>query len=156
MKNSGRLSLWERYLSREIGIEFKACLYFFCVLFYYGVYRLCTGRNTAELLHMAEMILLCYAAGYLQVYALWNFDEAEKLGKKETAGLVICVLIYTAGSWLFNWLDRSAAATAGFAAWTGVMFLSAFLVYRYRRILDDKKLNEDLKIFQARGGKSAT
>ena len=66
------------------------------------------------------------------------------------------MLIYTAGSWLFNWLDRSAAATAGFAAWTGVMFLSAFLVYRYRRILDDKKLNEDLKIFQARGGKSAT
>ena len=28
-------SLWERYLTKEIGIEFKACLYFFAFLFWF-------------------------------------------------------------------------------------------------------------------------
>ena len=27
-------TLWERYLTKEIGIEFKACLYFFALLFF--------------------------------------------------------------------------------------------------------------------------
>ena len=33
MKKSDKkkVSLWERYLTKEIGIEFKACLYFFGV-----------------------------------------------------------------------------------------------------------------------------
>ena len=58
MKKSDKkkVSLWERYLTKEIGIEFKACLYFFGVLFYYCTYRLCIGVTVAEILHMAEMI----------------------------------------------------------------------------------------------------
>ena len=56
-----KVSLWERYLTKEIGIEFKACLYFFGVLFYYCTYRLCIGVTVAEILHMAEMIFLTYA-----------------------------------------------------------------------------------------------
>lgn len=27
MKNKKKMTLWERYLTKEIGIEFKACLY---------------------------------------------------------------------------------------------------------------------------------
>ena len=63
MKKSDKkkVSLWERYLTKEIGIEFKACLYFFGVLFYYCTYRLCIGVTVAEILHMAEMIFLTYA-----------------------------------------------------------------------------------------------
>ena len=76
-------SLWERYLTKEIGIEFKACLYFYALLFFYCVYRVCVGSTVAEILHMAEMIFLTYIVGYLQVYLLWNFDESDHLGKKE-------------------------------------------------------------------------
>lgn len=34
MKKERKLSLWERYLTKEIGIEFKACLYFYAILFF--------------------------------------------------------------------------------------------------------------------------
>ena len=30
-KKSGKPTLWERYLTKEIGIEFKACLYFYAL-----------------------------------------------------------------------------------------------------------------------------
>ena len=47
MKNVKKWTLLERYLHQEIGIEFKACLYFFCILF-----RLCLDfiytRETKE------------------------------------------------------------------------------------------------------------
>ena len=65
-----KISLWERYLTKEIGIEFKACLYFFAILFFYCVYRLCIGNIMAEILHMAEMIFLTYVIGYIQVFLL--------------------------------------------------------------------------------------
>ena len=76
-----RPSLWERYLTKEIGIEFKACLYFFAILFFYCMYRLCLGKTVADMIHMAEMIGLAYLVGYLQVYLLWNFDEADTIAK---------------------------------------------------------------------------
>lgn len=38
-REKAELSLLERYLAVEIGIEFKACLYFFYILFFI----LCTG-----------------------------------------------------------------------------------------------------------------
>ena len=105
MKKSDKkkVSLWERYLTKEIGIEFKACLYFFGVLFYYCTYRLCIGVTVAEILHMAEMIFLTYAVGYLQVYVLWNFDEADAMSKKELIGIIICTIIYTVVSYIGNW-----------------------------------------------------
>ena len=70
-----RSSLWERYLTKEIGIEFKACLYFFAILFFYCMYRLCLGKTVADMIHMAEMIGLAYLVGYLQVYLLWYAPE---------------------------------------------------------------------------------
>ena len=76
-------TLWERYLTKEIGIEFKACLYFFALLFFYCTYRLCVGLMVADILHMAEMIFLAYIVGYIQGFLLWNFDEADALRKKE-------------------------------------------------------------------------
>ncbi|MBQ9064697.1 MAG: hypothetical protein IJ123_04550 [Blautia sp.] len=56
MKKVDKLSLWERYLTNEIVIEFKARLYFFTVLFFYCVYRMINGIFDASILHMAEMI----------------------------------------------------------------------------------------------------
>lgn len=146
-------TLWERYLTKEIGIEFKACLYFFAILFYYCCYRLGVGSVVAEILHMAEMIFLAYIIGYIQVFLLWNFDEAESLGLREIAGIVICTTLYVGVSYLGKWFDRNLWVTVGFAAYVIFMYVCVYFVYKCRRKIDDKILNSDLELFKARPDK---
>ena len=148
-------NLWERYLTKEIGIEFKACLYFYALLFFYCIYRLCVGLSVAEILHMAEMILLTYIMGYIQVYLLWNFDESDHMGKKEMFGVFVCTVLYTAASYAGNWFDRNRYVTIGFAAYVIFLYVCVYFVYKCRRIIDDKILNYDLALFQTRSAREA-
>lgn len=148
-----RPSLWERYLTKEIGIEFKACLYFFAILFFYCMYRLCLGKTVADMMHMAEMIGLAYLVGYLQVYLLWNFDEADAIGKKEAAGIAVCTGIYAVVSYICRWFDRNIYVTVGFVSYMIFLYLCVYLIYKCRRKIDDKILNSDLEMFKARSKK---
>ena len=148
MKNKKKVTLWELYLTKEIGIEFKACLYFFAFLFYYCVFRLINGVYDASILHMTELILACYIIGYIQVYLLWNFDEADFLKTKEIVGMVGCTCVYCLLSWFFNWFNKNLLVTLLFAAYILLVYVCVYLIYKYKRIIDDKKLNEDLKLFQ--------
>lgn len=145
-----KLSLLERYLVVEIGIEFKACLYFFCILFFYSMYRLLCGSMEASILHMGEMIFLTYGMGYFQKYILTDFDEADRLGLKETAFLLLCVGIYTAVSYLGGWFDRRISVTIFYTLYMTLAYVCGFLVYKIKRKLDAKQLNEDLRAFQGR------
>ncbi|MCR5743948.1 MAG: DUF3021 domain-containing protein [Lachnospiraceae bacterium] len=149
MKGDKKLSLWERYLVHEIGIEFKACLYFFAVLFFYCVVRIIGGVYSADILHMTQMILACYVICYMQFILFWDFDEADTLGAREISGMVICTALYCALSYVFGWFDRKLTPTLIFAAYILVTYLCVFLIYKTKRHLDDKKLNEELKIFQS-------
>jgi len=146
--NKKKVSLFERYLTEEIGIEFKACLYFFCILFFYSMYRVINGSLEASIIHMAEIILLTYGMGYFQVYLLSNFDEGETLGIREIFYIVLCSLIYTGASYLGNWFDKSLAVSVGFVFYMILAYVCAFLVYKFKRDIDSKLLNEDLKTFQ--------
>ncbi len=148
-KDKKRVTMWELYLTKEIGIEFKACLYFFAFLFFYCVVRLIGGVFVADMLHMLELILTCYVIGYIQVYLLWNFDEADSLGGKELLGMVICTMVYTVLSYLFKWFDRSLPATLIFAAYVLLCYICVYFIYKSKRYIDDKRLNEDLRIFQS-------
>ncbi len=148
MKNDKKLSLWERYLTREIGIEFKACLYFFAILFFYCIYRLIEGDFTAEILHMGEMILACYIIGYVQVYVFGNFDEAERIGAREIAGALVCTAVYGLVSYFCKWFDYRISVTLILAGYILITYLCVFLVYRTKRRIDDKKLNEELRLFK--------
>ena len=143
------VTLWELYLTKEIGIEFKACLYFFAILFFYCIVRIIGGSFVADMLHMLEMILVCYAIGYIQVYLLWNFDEADNLGGKEFFGMVICTLVYSILSYVFSWFDKKLVATLIFAAYLMLTYICVFFIYKSKRYIDDKRLNEDLRIFQS-------
>lgn len=145
-----KMSLLERYLVVEIAIEFKACIYFFCILFFYSMYRLLIGSREAEILHMGEMILLTYGMGYLQWYVLDRFDEGERLGIRETVYLLLCAGIHTVVSWLGKWFDRDVLMTVLFALFMVLAYLCGFLVYKIKRVLDAKQLNEDLRAFQER------
>ena len=148
MKNNEKTTLWERYLTKEIGIEFKACLYFFAILFFYCMYRIITGSMDASIIHMAEMIFACYIIGYIQVYLLWNFDEADAVGVREIAGVAICTLIYSLLSHFLGWFDGNIYVTLGLAAYLIVTYVCVILIYKTKRNIDDKKLNEDLALFK--------
>lgn len=150
MKDNKKITLWERYLTKEIGIEFKACLYFFAILFYYCMYRILIGLTDASILHMAEMIFLAYAIGYLQVFVLWNFDEAQKLKAKEIFGIILCTTIYTGISHLGKWFDRNIWVEAGFWFYVAFVYVCAFFVYKAKRQIDDKIMNDELAMFKAR------
>ncbi len=143
-----KLTLWERYLTGEIAIEFKACLYFFAVLFFYCLTRMIGGSFDARILHMAEMILTCYIIGYLQVYAFANFDEADRLGGRECAGMGICTGLYCAVAHFCGWFEGSLVALGIFAVYILVTYVCVFLIYKTKRSIDDKKLNADLLLFQ--------
>lgn len=147
-----KTTLWERYLTKEIGIEFKSCLYFFAILFYYCVYRVVMHNYTADILHMTEMILLCYVIGYAQVYLFGNFDEAWKFRTREILGLVICNCIYTGAAYFLGWLDQNMAWTIGFLAYILFLYVCVILIYDTKRKIDDKELNKELELFQSRPG----
>lgn len=145
-----KVSRFERYLTEEIGVEFKACLYFFCILFFYAMYRVINGNFEASILHMAEMILLTYGMCYLQLYFMNNFDEGERFAIKEVLYTILCVGIYIGISYWGKWFDRNLAVTVGYAAYMMIAYACAFLVYKVKRDIDGKLLNEDLKAFQER------
>ena len=150
MKDKKKVTLWELYLTKEIGIEFKACLYFFAFLFFYCVFRIIGGVYEASILHMTELIFTCYFIGYIQVYVLWNFDEGDCVSAKEIFGMLICTAAYSFLSWLFGWFDKNILATVIFAIYILVTYICVFFIYKCKRDIDDKKLNEDLKLFQTK------
>ncbi len=150
MKNKTKLSLWERYLTKEIGIEFKSCLYFFADLFFYCMFRIITGRFDASILHMAELIFARYLLCYVQVFLLWNFDEAEELGGKEIIGMTLCTVGYTCLGAALGWFEGNLWVNIGFGAYVLFTYVMMFFVNRTKRRIDDKKLNKDLMLFQAR------
>ena len=154
MKDDNKLTLWERYLTSEIGIEFKACLYFFAILFFYCMYRLICGSHEASILHMTEMILACYIICYIQVYAFANFDEADEIRGREIAGIIVCTLLYCIVSYACNWYERKLIPTLIMAAYILLVYLCVFLIYRIKRRIDDKKLNEELEHFKHEHQKS--
>ena len=152
MKDNNKVTIWELYLTKEIGIEFKSCLYFFAILFFYCVYRIIGGSFVADIIHMTEMILTCYVIGYLQVYVFWDFDEADEFKIKECVGMLICTLLYIIVSFLFSWFNKNLLATALFAAYIILVYVCVFFIYKSKRRIDDKRLNEDLRLFQSQHG----
>lgn len=142
-----------RYLSTEIGIEYKACLYFFVILFFYSVYLVLHGVYEASLIYMLEMIITSYGMGYFQVLALGNFDEAERLSWREEVYILLCSALYAGISFLCGWFDRSAAATAVFGLFCILAYLCAYLANLAKRKIDTEQLNVMLQAYQQRGAK---
>ena len=112
------------------------------------------GIFDASILHMAVMIFTCYFIGYLQVYVLGNFDEADQLKGRECLGILICTLLYCLVSYFGNWFDKKITVTLIFAAYLLITYVCVFLIYKSKRTIDDKKLNEDLRLFQTEHKKS--
>ncbi len=137
-----------RYLRDEIAIEYKACLYFFFILFFYCVCLVCNGIYSAGIWHMAEIILTAYCMVYLQVYGFHNFDEAEQLGKKEAAAMFLCTGLYTAASFGFQWFGRHMAVTVLFFCYMLFGYWCVYLINKIKRKIDTENLNRMLSEFK--------
>lgn len=139
---------WNSYLSNEIAIEYKACLYFYSILVFYCIYLACKDVFQASVLYMCEMIASAYLMGYVQIYCLGNFDEAERFSKKEFLKTLLCSGIYTGVSYVFGWFDRSLLVTASFLAFFVFAYWCVYLVNKMKRDIDTKNLNEMLERFK--------
>lgn len=140
----------KRYLYSEIGIEFKACLYFGIILFFYFLYCIKGGSFYASIIIMTEMIFTTYIIGYIQVYLLGNFDEAEHFGIREGIFSVGCAVCYTVVSFLGKWYDRNLKASVLFFVYVILCYLCVFLCYKIKRAADTVKLNKELEDFKSR------
>lgn len=145
---SRKRRLLQRYLAEEIRIDFKACLYFFCMVFFYSVYRIWHGSWEASIIHMAEMISTNYLMGYVQVYLLDNFDEADRFRGKEMIKTVTCSLVYVLVSWICGWFDRGIIVTLIYWGYMILCFICTFLSYKVKRDIDSKSLMADLQKYK--------
>ena len=128
-----RLTKFERYLWNEIGIEFKACLYFFILGFFYCIYRIIQGSFEASIIILAEMIFVTYAMGYIQVFLLANFDEADGITIRSVLYMILCSFVYAIISYLGNWFERDIMTTVIFFAFMIVASICAYLVFKIGR-----------------------
>lgn len=139
---------FRKLLLAEVGIEFKACLYFFAILFFYCVYKMTQGIFQADMLVMAEMILTTYVMGYVQVFLLKNFEESDHLGAFELLASLGCSLVYAGLAFLFSWFDRQWLPEVLFFGYVLLCFISLRLIYYIRRHWDTAELNEELETFK--------
>ncbi len=147
MKNKWKEKI-KRYLSLEIAIEYKSCLYFACIMFFYCVYLMGQKIFYANVVNMFEMILTAYGIGYIQVYLLDNFDEGEQLGRKNTLYMIFCTCLYTGASFLFNWYGREIVVSAMFFAYMLIVYFFVFLCNKIKRIVDTENLNKMLNEYK--------
>lgn len=131
----------KKALVNEIAIDFRACVYFFCVVFFYCVVRLCDGVHSVEILTLAEIIISNYIICYVQTYLFNDFDESDRLGSSEIAGILMCTFLYTAASLLFDWFGGSELITALFALFIALTYICVIICYIVKRKLDTKQLN---------------
>ena len=148
------MSRFKQYLASEIGIEFKACLYFFAILFFYSMYRILQGSFFANIIVMAEMIFSTYIIGYIQVYLLGNFDEAEQLTWREILASVFCSIVYSGVSFLGKWYDRNITVTVLFFCYILFCYICAFFIYKIKRDVDTAVLNHELENFKKKSNRS--
>ena len=139
---------FRKLLLAEVGIEFKACLYFFAILFFYCVYKMTQGVFQADMLVMAEMILTTYVMGYVQVFLLKNFEESDHLGAFELLASLGCSLVYAGLAFQFSWFDRQWPPEVLFFGYVHHSINSLRLKKYIRRHWDTSELNEELETFK--------
>ena len=114
-------------MSYEIAIDIKTCIYFFMILFYYFTWQIIRGSLTSDIVLMVEMLAAAYVMGYIQMYLLGNFDEAEKLGKGEWLKIVLGSVTYAVASYALAWFARNLIATVLFFVYMVLCYGCIFL-----------------------------
>lgn len=144
------MNKFKKFLSLEIGIEFKSCIYFCMILAFYFIYQLLQGKLQGDIIIMTEMIFSTYGMSYLQIYLLGNFDEIDKISLKDILAGIGCSVIYTALSYGMKWFDRNSIVTLYFFLYIMFAYCCIWLIYKIKREFDTVILNQDLEQFKQR------
>lgn len=139
---------WERYLSREISIKYKAGIYSLCHLFYCACYLIWQRTFSISLLQVAEIAFLSYLICNLQVYVLKNFDEAEKLTSKWWLSSLLCMGLYMLAVYAMNWFDGNIPVVLGFGIYQLYCYYCIYLINKIKRRIDSKRLNQLLDSYK--------
>ncbi len=142
------MSKLDKFLSAEIEIEFKASLYFYTILFFYFAYQIYNGSLSANIIIIIEMIFTSYIMGYIQVFLLDNFDEAEIFTWKEALKVVGCSLVYVAASYFGGWFNRNPIVTAIYFVLMFGCYGCVYWLYSVRRAICTKQMNKELENFK--------
>lgn len=138
----------ERFLFKELGIEFKAALYFYTMFFFYFVYRIWCGSLQASLLVLIEMIATTYIMSWFQMVLLGNFDEAENVDLSVIIKVICSSAVYTGISYLGRWFDRNLIVMVIYFVFMIACYGCVYLVYSFRRSVSTKEMNEELQAFK--------
>lgn len=149
MNNKIRYFL-ECYLKRKIGVEIKCCLMFFLILCFYCIYRWIANFTQAGIVHMLEMVLLAYVIGWIQNLLHYDFDEVDDLKIRVWISVAISSFVYAVVGHFADWFDGNIGVCIGFGFYMVCAYLCSYLIYKTKRTIDTKHLNEDLQKFQNR------
>ena len=141
---------FECYVTRKIGVEIKCCLMFFLILCFYCIYRWVVSFKQADIIHMLEMVLLAYVIGWIQPLLHYDFDEIDALSPREWILVIISAAIYSGVGHLAGWFDGKIGVCIGFGFYIECAYLCFYLIYKIKRTIDAKHLNEDLQRFQSK------
>ncbi len=142
------MTKFEKFLADELGIEFKAAMYFYTMFFFYFVYQLSRGNWQADLWVLMQMMATTYIMGYIQVFLLGNFDEAERVTWQVVMKVICGALVYTCISYIGKWFDRNLTVTLIYFVFMIGCYGCAYWVYSFRRSVSTKKMNEELNMFK--------
>lgn len=139
---------FEKFLAKELGIEFKAAIYFYTIIFFYFAYQLLQGSSQVDILVLIEMMATTYIMGYIQVFLLGNFDEAEQVDFAVVVKMICGALIYTAVSFLGKWFDCNLVITGIYFVFMLFCYVCAYWAYSVKRVVSTREMNEELNTFK--------
>ncbi len=151
MKKEKMIDRFIVFFAKEAGIELKAALYFWCILFFYAAFRILQGSWDASIIFLFEMIGVTYLMGYVQTFVFGSFDEGEAFTGQTIGYSALCSGIYTVVAWFFHWFENSIMAYGLFFLYILVAYLCAWWMYKVKQIGETRAMNEELKAFQKRG-----
>ena len=99
---------------------------------------------------MFEMLWLAYILEWIQILLHSDFDEVDKLRMKEWMIIMIGSFVCGIVGHLLGWFDGNIVVAIGYGVYMIAAYLCTFLIYKIKRSIDAKILNNDLKHFHER------
>ena len=99
---------------------------------------------------MLEMVLLAYLIGWIQNLLHYDFDEVDALKIREWVSVLLSSLVYATAGHFAGWFDGNPVIVLSFFLYMVCAYLCSYLIYKIKRTIDAKHLNEDLYQFQQR------
>lgn len=143
-------SKWKDFLSKEIAIDYKTCIYALCVLIFDTGFQLWHHQYYISILFLLEMITCAYIVTYVQVYLFNDFDEAKRFYLKEWVELLVCIILYDLLAYLLGWFGRGNVAWVliFFSVYLLICYFSIYIANKIKRKIDTNRLNQLLEDYK--------